>query len=136
MERAHKRNAVHSEKFFFRKFIAPFQEELLEEVLHRGTTPGVEEGVSDPVNKSPKGCADCDFWDVQDSYEEMTTQEIFLGKECYYPGLIPLVYAYLDYIKCSKETFEKIDEYLQYIIRYVHLRICTMICNVLCMLVE
>ena len=125
MRRAHKRNAVHGERFFFRKFIAPFQEELLQEVLQRGTEggsgsegAGVPAGVSDSARKAANPCGGCDFWDIQDSYEEMTTREIFLGKECYYPGLIPLVYAYLDFIKCSKETFSKIDEYLQYIVRY------------------
>lgn len=34
------------------------------------------------------------------SCEEMTMDEIFNGKGKYYPGLIPLVYAYLDYIRC------------------------------------
>ena len=36
---------------------------------------------------------------AMNSCEEMTMDEIFNGKGKYYPGLIPLVYAYLDYIK-------------------------------------
>lgn len=58
-------------------------------------------------------------WNVQDSFEEMTMDEIFHGKHCYYPGLIPLIYAYLEYIRCAKETFDKLDQYLQYISRKV-----------------
>jgi Glutamate-cysteine ligase len=37
---------------------------------------------------------------TMNSCEEMTMDEIFNGKGKYYPGLIPLVYAYLDYIRC------------------------------------
>ena len=36
---------------------------------------------------------------TMNSCEEMTMDEIFNGKGKYYPGLIPLVYAYLDYIR-------------------------------------
>jgi glutamate--cysteine ligase catalytic subunit len=51
----------------------------------------------------------------EDSFEEMTTEEIFHGKGVYYPGLIPLVYAYLDYINCDKETYSRVDQYIQFI---------------------
>ena len=47
----------------------------------------------------------------------MTMEEIFNGKGGYYPGLIPLVYAYLDYVRCDSETFKRLDEYLQFIAR-------------------
>ena len=43
-----------------------------------------------------KGASPCS---AMNSCEEMTMDEIFNGKGKYYPGLIPLVYAYLDYIK-------------------------------------
>jgi glutamate--cysteine ligase catalytic subunit len=47
----------------------------------------------------------------------MTMDEIFNGKGNYYPGLIPLVYAYLDYIDCDPETFKRVDQYLNFISR-------------------
>jgi hypothetical protein len=47
----------------------------------------------------------------------MTMSEIFHGRSDYFPGLIPLVYAYLEYIRCPQDTFEKLDKYLQYISR-------------------
>ena len=50
-----------------------------------------------------------------DSFEEMSMDEIFNGKDLYFPGLIPLVYAYLDYINCDPETFNRIDQYLSFI---------------------
>jgi len=47
---------------------------------------------------------------------EMTVAEIFGGKEDYYPGLIPLAYAYLDYIDCDPETYGRVEEYLNFIL--------------------
>jgi glutamate--cysteine ligase catalytic subunit len=45
----------------------------------------------------------------------MTMAEIFLGKEDYFPGLLPLVYAYLDFINCDEATYKRLSEYLQFI---------------------
>lgn len=44
------------------------------------------------------------FVHIHQEYEEMTIAEIMMGKGSYFPGLIPLCYAYLDYIQCDKET--------------------------------
>ena len=51
---------------------------------------------SDPPSAGVKSGSPCS---ARNSCEEMTMDEIFNGKGKYYPGLIPLVYAYLDYIK-------------------------------------
>ena len=53
--------------------------------------------------------------DLNNAYEEMTLDEIFNGKCCYFPGLLPLVYAYLDYVNCDNEIFCKVDKYLKFI---------------------
>jgi hypothetical protein len=45
----------------------------------------------------------------------MTMDEIFNGKAAHFPGLIPLVYAYLEYIKCDAETFKRLSQYLVFI---------------------
>lgn len=42
-------------------------------------------------------------------------EEIFTGKGDYFPGLLPLVYAYLDFINCDPRTYRRINDYLQYI---------------------
>jgi glutamate--cysteine ligase catalytic subunit len=49
------------------------------------------------------------------SYEEMTMSEIMCGKGDYYPGLIPLVYSYLDLIGCDSQTMVRVDQYLEHI---------------------
>ena len=59
-------------------------------------------------DRSPCGRADgekCSSPSAMNSCEEMTMDEIFNGKGKYYPGLIPLVYAYLDYIRWLRGSF-------------------------------
>ena len=53
--------------------------------------------------------------DEENSYEEMTMAEIMTGKGDYFPGLIPLIYVYLDYINCDKITRERLKTYLDFI---------------------
>lgn len=43
-------------------------------------------------------------------HEEMTIEEIMLGKGNYYPGLVPLVYAYLGHIGCDADTMDTVDQ--------------------------
>ncbi|CAM9623354.1 unnamed protein product [Ectocarpus fasciculatus] len=45
-------------------------------------------------------------------HEEMTIEEIMLGKGDYYPGLVPLVYAYLGHIGCDAATMDTVDQYM------------------------
>ena len=54
---------------------------------------------------------------LESCYEEMTMDEIFNGKGKYFPGLIPLVYAYLDFLDTDPETFKRVDQYLKFISR-------------------
>lgn len=101
MKRAQERDATRRNKFFFRKHVAP------------------------PANVAPSGMlqsetslacpATIESSESDDSFEEMTMDEIFHGKSDYYPGLIPLVYAYLDYIDVDPETFTRVDKYLKLI---------------------
>lgn len=43
--------------------------------------------------------------------------EIMNGKGDYYPGLIPLIYAYLEHINCDDQSFARIEQYLTLIQR-------------------
>lgn len=51
----------------------------------------------------------------ENSYEEMSMAEIMTGKGDYFPGLIPLVFAYLDHIQCDSVTMERMTRYLEFI---------------------
>lgn len=92
MRRAHKIDAVTKDKFWFRKHIVPDQE--------TATHPEVE---------SPK--RDQNLW------EEMSLDEIMNGKGCYFPGLVPLCFAYLENIGCDSQSYPRIKEYLN-LLRY------------------
>lgn len=89
MEAAHRVNAVLDEKFYFRCHLAP---------------PEKDDCAS--------GNATCGLHQDPDSCEPMTIAEIMLGKGAYFPGLIPLVYAYLDYIECDEATRQVVSRYL------------------------
>lgn len=109
MQRAQMRDAVNTQKFFFRRFIAPPEDESQ---MTEGCNcfSARKTRLSDPIDKSS-------WLPPHDAYEEMTIDEIFNGKSCYFPGLIPLVYVYLEHIECDKdpEVFLRLDEYLQFI---------------------
>merc|ERR1719354_1419511 len=68
-------------------------------------------GVSKQRKKSPVAPGS----DEENSYEEMTMKEIMTGKGDYFPGLIPLVRAYLDYINCDDVAHSQITKYLDFI---------------------
>ncbi|CAI5702390.1 hypothetical protein KXD40_005246 [Peronospora effusa] len=88
MEAAHRVNAVLDEKFHFRCHMAPPE-------------------VDDCPSNSP-----CTLHEDPDACELMTIAEIMLGKGSYFPGLIPLVYAYLDYIECDESTLTLVKKYM------------------------
>lgn len=51
----------------------------------------------------------------ENSYEEMSMAEIMCGTGDYYPGLIPLILAYLDHINCDSVTRTRLTAYLDFI---------------------
>ncbi|RHY35780.1 hypothetical protein DYB25_010711 [Aphanomyces astaci] len=102
MEIAHRVNAAVDETFFFRRHLAP----------------------PDAAECHTAGChVQCDNKDAthgqcvhgSESFEPMTIAEILLGKGSYYPGLLPLVHAYLDHIECDDVTRRVVDRYLNLI---------------------
>lgn len=137
MQRAHSRNASAKGKFFFRRHLAPLEEgddgfgvkynSMFSRVVNGGTdsdipTPLVSTSLDDdtPVGEISEHrrhapCAPGS--DEENSYEEMTMAEIMTGKGDYFPGLIPLVNAYLDYINCDTITRERLNTYLDFIER-------------------
>ncbi|KAG9398370.1 hypothetical protein AC1031_014706 [Aphanomyces cochlioides] len=89
MEIAHRINAAVEEQFYFRRHLAPPEDDDCRQC------------------SNPRDCIH-----GSESYESMTIAEIMLGKGSYYPGLIPLVNAYLDHIECDDVTRALVDKYL------------------------
>lgn len=105
MRRAHQRDANVLNKFYFRKHMAPPPPPV---------SPG---GRSGSIGSDTLPTTEESVESIEDNYEEMTMDEIFNGKDCYFPGLIPLVHAYLDYINTDPETRKRLNEYLHFISR-------------------
>jgi len=133
MQRAHSREASRSGKFFFRRHLAPLEEgdegygEDFEPVHSgKGSPPpptptpcdGGEArsdspGVSTASERRRLPCANGGA--EENSFEEMTMNEIMNGKGSYFAGLIPIVYAYLDLVMVSGATMARLDQYLNFI---------------------
>eukprot|EP00549_Striatella_unipunctata_P000406 CAMPEP_0118689790 /NCGR_PEP_ID=MMETSP0800-20121206/9691_1 /TAXON_ID=210618 ORGANISM="Striatella unipunctata, Strain CCMP2910" /NCGR_SAMPLE_ID=MMETSP0800 /ASSEMBLY_ACC=CAM_ASM_000638 /LENGTH=919 /DNA_ID=CAMNT_0006587239 /DNA_START=823 /DNA_END=3582 /DNA_ORIENTATION=- len=130
MQRAHSRNASAKGKFFFRRHLAPleqgddgfgrhyssmFFQAANGEAKNGGSSDADidvdENGVSIQRKAAPRAPGSVE----ENSYEEMTMAEIMTGKGEYYPGLVPLVRAYLDYIQCDSITRERLNTYLNFI---------------------
>ena len=137
MRRAHLPNAAATSRFHFRKFVAPICNPSASASASASASPNGKgaSGVASWPSPSPCGASAASpatTTATDDStppapppppaaaaerFEEMTMDEIFNGKDTYFPGLVPLVYAYLDYVRCDTTTFKRIDEYLQFIVK-------------------
>lgn len=143
MSRAQEIDAARRNKFFFRKYLAPLDipdcghGDPLHSHPAGSAASENEDGVNVGNGRTSPSSPDTEpslkksrsalylgeaghppvdvQMDEEDAYEEMTMDEIFNGKAGYYPGLLPLVYAYLDYINCDPLTYSRVNEYLQFI---------------------
>jgi len=145
MQRAHGRNAAVKGKFFFRRHLAPLEEgddgfgeqytsmfsravnglrndlptiysENNFQRLDTNTSWGsLQEATEDGVSVKRRIAPNASGGAEENSYEEMTMAEIMTGKKDYFPGLIPLIYAYLDHIQCDSVTMERMTKYLDFI---------------------
>lgn len=85
MRRAHSIDAVNKEKFWFRSRVG--------------------EAGCPQTQEFPKG----------KNEEQMSMAEIINGKGCYFPGLVPLCYAYLEHINCDNSSLERLKKFLTFI---------------------
>ena len=103
METAHRRDAVNSEKFYFRK--DPF-----------AAMPAATNGDNTSTNGTSSPLPP-----VEDEYELMTVNEIINGQPASstnsqpFPGLLPLVASYLDSVNISVEVRCELETYLEVI---------------------
>lgn len=121
MQRAHSRNAAAKAKFFFRRHLAPLQEGddgygvTYTSMFSRVGESKEEQAYQQTEESTRKQAPWASRSAEENSYEEMTMEEIMTGKGTYFPGLIPLVYAYLEHIKCDGTTMKQISKYLEFI---------------------
>ena len=92
---------------------AAFTDGLDEDGNDEAAAPVDDLGVSAQRGKAPFAPGSSE----ENSYEEMSMAEIMTGKGDYFPGLIPLLYAYLDHINCDSVTRSRLEMYLDFIER-------------------
>ncbi|KAF8629434.1 hypothetical protein AX15_003480 [Amanita polypyramis BW_CC] len=127
MQRAQSRDAVNSQKFFFRKDIYALGRSASSSASSSGSTSPPEVTAAIPRRKDRKlrNCfppipiPEDIFPDhperVECEYEEMTLEEIMNGKGDSFPGLINLVYAYMDTLDVDVGEMVKIKRYLDFV---------------------
>jgi glutamate--cysteine ligase catalytic subunit len=137
MQRAHSRNASAKGKFFFRRHMAPLEEgddgygvkyaSMFSRVANgdsyqangdshssfANSSTDDDGGVSRHRRNAPYAPGSSE----ENAYEEMSMAEIMTGKGDYFPGLIPLILAYLDHINCDSVTMKRLTMYLDFIER-------------------
>jgi glutamate--cysteine ligase catalytic subunit len=124
MQRAHAINAVHHQKFYFRKNIfASGQSGASSTASSSGSTSPVERVTKKKDKKLPNCFPHLPRPEngflrherIEEEYEEMTLGEIMNGKGECFPGLLGLVYAYLDTLDIGIDEMAKIKKYLDFI---------------------
>jgi glutamate--cysteine ligase catalytic subunit len=102
MERAHARDAVLDEKFWFRKNPFPTWPSRTSSATNGSTYVRSPTPSRPPTPTGP----------VEDEYEEMTIDEVVNGRAGGFPGLLPLVDSYLDSLNVDVQTRCEIETYL------------------------
>lgn len=92
MKTAHKIDSVLEQKFWFRTQIIPLETEC-------------NEDEEENINNKTK----------QNDFDKFTIAEILHGKGDTFPGLFPLIYAYLDIIECDETTYAVVTKYLTFL---------------------
>ena len=122
MKFARSRKAATEGLFHFRRNVVPLSSEC--------GTPEEESGeTKSGSSASSASSANSSTTPSNDRVERMSILEILMGKkvdvnsteyssteaEQYFPGLVPLIHAYLDIIDCDMETRRVVDDYLDFI---------------------
>ncbi len=119
MRIAHSRMAASKGRFFFPKNVVPLSEEC-------GPTAVSEDDgeAKTGAASAAAGAAKVTLLGEGNQVESMSLYEILMGRpddsksrnsRHYYPGLVPLVHAYLDIIDCDSETRRVVDDYIEFI---------------------
>ncbi|ETS65023.1 hypothetical protein PaG_00475 [Moesziomyces aphidis] len=123
MARAHKRDAVNTETFWFRKEVYRTRNrhasrQASRQVSRASSAENLQNSVNGNGNggaggrSSPNSLASSDSEAVEEEYAEFTMDELMNGKGDDFPGLVGLVHNYLDSLNIDVETRCEMGLYL------------------------
>jgi len=133
METAHQRKAVTEGMFYFRRNVVPLSSEcgpddLQEEGESKKGVGAASGGGGGGGGGGGEGEGEGGEGSTEDEVEQMSILEILMGKKVdsnskssssgdkqYFPGLMPLINAYLDIIDCDAETRFMVEDYIDFI---------------------
>jgi glutamate--cysteine ligase catalytic subunit len=126
IQRAHTCNSAANGKFYFRRHMAPLQEgddgygvkytSMFAKAVSGCTSSTTKVEVDNgKISQQRRNAPVAPGSSEENSYEEMTMAQIMTGKGDYFPGLISLVRAYVDYINCDMITYKHLTNYLEFI---------------------
>lgn len=124
MQRAQKRDSVNAQKFFFRKDVFPpgsrpssvaSESSASCNGCNGAERKRKEKKLGNCFPSLPKPANGYPVGSVEDEYEEMSMKEIFAGKGENFPGLMSLIYSYLDTLDVDECERKKIVDYLEFV---------------------
>ncbi|XP_067950314.1 glutamate--cysteine ligase catalytic subunit-like [Watersipora subatra] len=108
VKRAQKRDAVLTEKFYFRTNVTTScSPPDASECVKKGQCPGIVVGNTDRKLSSSESCPY--------AFQELTINEIMNGKEDKFTGLIPFIRDYMDNIEVDVDTRCSVSRYLDFL---------------------
>ncbi|KAI0075747.1 glutamate-cysteine ligase catalytic subunit [Panus rudis PR-1116 ss-1] len=130
MARAQRRDAIHTQKFYFRKEVfAPGQPSPISTPATSGASspidPTATNGIPHRKERKLRNCFPSppkpEHWrpegPIEDEYDEYSLDEIINGKGTAFPGLLSLIYTYLETLDITPEERFKIGLYLDLVKR-------------------
>jgi len=128
MGRAQQRDASVSGRFYFRKDVFPPNQSMSTSSVSSCSSLNSNSPVNGTPGQKEKKLRNCypslplpengvHHGSVDDEYEEMSMNEIMNGKGNAFPGLLSLVYAFLDTLDVAEDQRQKIAKYLDLIRR-------------------
>ncbi|KAG8467409.1 hypothetical protein KFE25_000725 [Diacronema lutheri] len=104
MRRAHARDAVSTQKFYFRKHL-----------VNPAALRAAADGERAPRDEDSPATPGCTQFQRSLDVEEMSLAEVLNGKGDYFPGLLPIVGAYIDSISASASVRAEVHRYMKLI---------------------
>lgn len=106
MQRAQRRDAIHTQRFFFRRHVFPKRRRAHTPLRRANGVPDGDAERTSPELESP---------DAAGEVGEFTLAQLFHGAGAEMPGLIPMIHSYLDALQLDVSLRCRLNQYIDFI---------------------